>query len=138
MRAKQFFYACGGILLLVIAYSIGSHRALADFEFAPRPILGMDIAFPASRTILAANGTVWTIYTDAEHVPSWQQSQDTNPIPPVSLTEIAFWSRDFVVTKDGHGWVKELGQWADTGVLPVSPVSANQATWGQAKDNYRK
>jgi hypothetical protein len=27
MRAKQFFYACAGILMLVAAYSIGASRA---------------------------------------------------------------------------------------------------------------
>ena len=58
MRAKNFFYACAGILLLVIAFTIGA--ATGHSQVSGDSIIG--IAGVGSRDgvfVITANGRIW-------------------------------------------------------------------------------
>ena len=140
MNAKRFFYASAGILLLVIAYSVGARRAAADLNYPNQPIIGMDYASNApdgGYHVLASDGGLWKLYTDSDHVPTWVRSNRQSPLPPVPISDFLFWSRDFVVTRQGEGWLNDGARWFSAGVLPVSPVANGQPLWSDVKRRYK-
>jgi hypothetical protein len=59
MRAKRFFYVCAGLLLLVVAYSIGAHRA--DAQSGSSTIVAVTNGYPITNSVfaVAANGAVY-------------------------------------------------------------------------------
>jgi hypothetical protein len=104
MRARSFFYACAGVLMLAIAYTIGARHAEATFVDHTSPIV---IAFAqpygGGEIALRSDGTVWELRNDPDGNPSWENRP--HGLPPVNLEDIAFWGRHSVITASGEGWL---------------------------------
>lgn len=135
MRARAFFYGCAGILLLVIAYSVGARAAGAGSIPNPESyVVGLSAAHPAipQGVVLRSDGAVFQF--DPTGI-----SPTAEPAPPVPVSEIALWQGRSVVTKTGHifAWENETTGWRDLGAVPVS-VGVSAKSWSDAKQGYRK
>lgn len=89
MRAKQFFYTCAGILLLVIAYSVGARNAEAQ---APNnPIVGVAYVQAGPKVIaLTENGDAYMAAVSNDgHLFPWVFQNNVFPSSAVQGTTMS-------------------------------------------------
>lgn len=123
---KKFFYACAAILCLTMAFHFGATSAQGQASFSLRQLGlgegGNGIFVECNGDVFALRPGGWSVVTNL-------------PAPP---TELSFFNGSYAVSRTGHGYVTwGNGVWNDLGVVPCSPTSTTQTTFGAVKERYR-
>ena len=131
MKARSFFYACGGIFLLVAAYTLGARHAVAELVGDPNEY-GPVVACFDALYYLRSDGTTWEVTATRP----W--TQDQIPMIPVPVSQVASWSPNQFVTKDGYFWVLTLDDgWRRGPQIPLPTIATQGKTWSGVKNGYR-
>ena len=138
MRARQFFYICAGILLLVAAYSIGSYDARADFDETQGPIIGLS----AANYVIRSDGTFWGAAPTSPPEQQWYpvNGPEGQVRLRVPVSQVAFIDAYQLITKDGHAWYHtgEGTGWVRTNNPIPAPVGVQGQSWSGVKSGYKK
>jgi hypothetical protein len=120
MDAKRFFYVCSGILLLVVAYTVGIHRAEAQ---GSGPFAGICIEPNGYRATLAIT-TSGDVYA-------------RNAIPVVNQATcngLLSWETNGC----NSGGLEQDAGWQFMGNVLGGTIPAEAKSWSGVKQGYRK
>ena len=136
MPAKQFFYVCCGVLLLVAAYHLGATRAVAQGQE-----LQVGNAFPSGCGV--AGRVVYVMRRDGSGQPVAMPDPLPGDSPAVGVWAETPGSLDvhaYVVLANGDLLEGTYGYgWTRTGNLFAGGPTATKGTsWGKVKADYRK
>lgn len=126
---KRLFYLSGSCfflaLTLLIGIQIGAKKAEAQASLVyAAGSFSLDFAYVA-----ASDGYMWELRNGT----GWSQSRSL-PVPP---TQVAFLlTSHIVIDTSGNGWAYDSGAWVNWGPPPLSPVAAEQTTWGGIKKRF--
>ena len=132
-HAKRFFYAAAGILLLVIAYSIGARDTRADW----------DSSF-SGRIVGAYRGIVWTAGGEAWQCGNPGYYRFTMFDLPVPASEVKLFTggpdvyNPMLITKSDDAWYLSNTTWVHVGTFLGGTVQVERKSWSSVKDDYRK
>ena len=139
MKAKQFFFVCAGVFLLVSAYTMGARHARADFNPSEPTIIGY-----SSATALRSDGEIWRI-EESQGRFAWVRADcGVEPpfqlIPPVPMptSEIAYFEWPRVILHNGEVWTFHCPDWVrEVGPISGGPIDVEGKTWSGVKEGYR-
>jgi hypothetical protein len=139
--AKMFFYVCGGVCLLVLAFGFGTTIGRAQSGMV------LDLAsVTTGPTVVAASGrTLYLAGVDASVTPPHLNSPGVLPEVPGagSVVGVGGTGRSdvlyIVVLSDGsvYGFTQS-GAWTLLGNMAGGAVPAVRSSWGALKATYRK
>lgn len=136
MSAKKIFYVSASLLMLMLAYALGTQRAAAELVGDPNeygPVVA-GITDNGAHYYLRSDGTAWQF----EHDTPWRLMSGI-PTLPMPVSQIAIWAPSQFVTKDGYVWlVGATGEWGQGAQIPLPIVQTDGKTWGSMKQEYRK
>ena len=130
--ARQFFYVCAGMFLLVLSYQLGAATATAQLG----PLLeGASIQAVQDNTFPRASGCVNRIWR-------WMGESGGTPIeypfPVPGTSRIVATDPNGLVLLENGDWYKGVsGGWALIGNLAGGgPTHSLHESWGQLKSRY--
>lgn len=126
--ARKFFLVCGGLLMLVIAFTLGAQQARSQGSGSVRFVGGgSDPYISTSSGVYVALDAGWST------AKAWNQHD-----PPVPGDQILYYGGSKAVTTSGElfSWVGN--QWVSFGFIPGGAVSVSPTTWGVVKAKYKK
>jgi hypothetical protein len=141
--ARTFFYVCGSLFLLALAYHLGVRSATAQSSptmegasFTPaQPGSYLTASFAVNRVLYASafTGSYWS--------PMPAQPGTVGPVPGTSpiVATAAFGgaSGALVLLANGDVYRAGNGSWEYGGNLVGMPVSSQRSSLGQLKARYR-
>jgi hypothetical protein len=140
MNAKRFLYVAAGILLLVVAYSVGAHRADAQ---ASGSLIGVAGSYASGLVALDSSGQLY--YRRAGATTSWQPLGFCPPGIPVVLNYEPLSGNTFEVGMS-NGDVYQFWFQGPAGPLTFvflgsvfgGAVQIDPRSWSEVKEMYRK
>lgn len=111
MKAKQFFYVCAGVLMLVIAYHLGAPRADAQ---SSGDFTGISMTSNNVTLAIRSNGDIYA-----------RDSQ----VACYGTGTFGWFS---------NGNICGVDEWTYVGNVLGGPIQTEGASWGKLKDSYRK
>ena len=134
--ARKFFYVCGGLLMLALAFHAGAHSAGAQSGTA------MDAAgFSGSNGYPAVVINRKLYYS--QFVAGSVTLLNTAPIPGSAQVVACFGvggaaALGTVILDNGEVWQTITNRWSLVTTFPVAgPVPTTTSSWGQVKARYR-
>ena len=137
--AKKFFYVCGGLLMLALAYHVGATDGEAQgggaLDAAFISACG-DVSAVSGRTIMFSGGS--TSYLPYVHPYPVPGSAAVVSCAYAGCTSGGF----YAVLATGEiylsaGDTRNPGPWTYIGSALGAPTAGRGATWGQVKARYR-
>lgn len=138
MNAKGFFHLSAGVLCLILAFAIGRMTAegptSAVAGYVDQSACGIKAVDAPTQDILCLldeDGGSWAV---AEGY-GWENSPSDTP--PVSVSEIKFWTRRFVVTTSDEVLYNAAAGWMSLGFWPGGePSKMDESTWSELKAEF--
>jgi len=126
-KARAFLLVCAGLLCLALAYHLGAQSARAQAPAGLR-MMGPGLVLSGGSVYQLVPGG-WLAWTN---------------LPPVSPTDMIYFSGDYAITVAGEGWYgggsgpAGPSQWVSLGTVPGGSTPAQGISFGQLKAKYAK
>jgi hypothetical protein len=123
--AKKFMFVCFGLLALMVTFHLGAQYGQAGYvDHSTTGIVAwMEFMSVGGPTVLLDNGEVWNFSGT-----QWVQHSS----PPLPVSQIKFWTTNFVISTANELWFGEHNYGAPPGVVATQP-----STWGSIKAQFK-
>ena len=128
--AKKFMYVCFGTLALAVAFHLGAQYGQAGYvDHSTSGVIGAELSYNGDSWLLLDNGEVW-------HWNEGNQEWVAHVSPPISVSQIKFWTERVVLDGADQVWVYSGGQWFNRGAPPGGATLTQPTTWSQIKAEF--